>query len=432
MRFLSLKDFYNSDKMNRKLRERIDLFEPELPESLWDRIEHTLDKQANSRKRAGFLVYSLVAMLLVAVVGIGYLVSQNYSRKQQLVDTTRLLKGPNEEITIRLPETAGIAQPVLPAGSAFTEAIVSQNTLHNNNNNAVSPAVAPQPVQVNMNTPLFITNYQPVFLEWQAGTNTFRSPQFGFEAVGPVENDPAITYEKETAPIVKVVPGTTATGGKFFMGISSGMSNGKSVLQAANASRFNFEHAAWNPQYQVQVGYTFRKYFYVSTGAYFTKTGENVRYGLYEDYNVSPIPTPNPTVFVTGDKDSLRHRNTQNWVEIPLEFGVIYPLGTRFSFTSRAGMTYAFQNGFSGKETNPAFTNGFDPAGTYNKKPFVNNFNASVQAGVGYNITPRWMLNLSGTYRRAVTSVTAKEAVNYPARYPQSFGGQFGITYFFK
>ncbi len=454
----NLNDFYEMNRFNRKLRERVDAYEPELSDSLWDRIEHDLNHREGKSKRVLWLVYVLSGMLLLSSAGIFYLLKEN----KKLADASQVNPtAPDTEkpaMTLTIPEVeirrdAGSApesttpasqgNPVSPestnadypalggAPGNIPPATPSHETYENLIPNPSSPQENPSGI-----SPEY-TNPQPRLLE---GSELLIPQEIilteGEEAELPSgirakKIQPIATAGVQPAswPLKEVYRGRMGVNPRVmpYAGVSVEAGSSRQLLSNSDSlHRFGFEHPAWYSSKGLNFGVKFRNGFFVETGFHSSVTAVNNWWDtvFFKRYDTVPVLQATRNI-VPGNH---HNQSKQYWLDIPVQLGYQKYLSSRFSLTGRTGLTYSMINTYNGVEPD-IFLRRFASAGTWNPKPFRNFWTWNLGAGIGYNLTRRLMLNLEANYRRGLTTMNNVNEINYPNRKLEAISGRLGITY---
>lgn len=439
----SLNDFYNQNRFNKKLRERIDSFEPELSDSLWDRIEHDLVKKENRGKRVVWMVYVMAGLLLLSGVGIYHLATEN----KKLADAVKE-QGAVEDLPLyTMPEVE-----VDPNAEAISTDPALGNTLQ----------VQEPPVQVQastenrMTTPGTYLNTPGVEIvpvevaeEAQNGREEVVSPDFANDLEAGKESNltesplSAMSLNGKPAPAFQVhadKPGTNFLNtrkGKSgiyprvqpFIGLSSEVGSNRQLVDNPNAYRFDYEHPFMFQSHGLEFGVLFRNGWFVQSGIRSTTTGTNIWYDVAQKIEKDSTPgKANSDSLVIGDKHTV---NQQNWIEIPVQLGYVYRLNSKWAITGQAGLTYSIINRYSGVQPNPTF-NAFDIAGAQQPQPFKNYWSITGGAGIAYQIGRNWMIDLQGQYRRGLQNFNSVQELNHPNRKNEMLSGKLGVRYILR
>ncbi len=435
----NLKDFYESNQFNRKLRKRIDGFEPELSDSLWDRIEHDLNKKEHSSRKVLWLVYTLGGLLLISGAGIFYLLDQNKrlasglrpSAQEQIVVATpdQPKSGSNGTIT-PVPEKAGSGSQntELPGrlSQSTTETFESAQTTtspvvtdHTNENAITTTGNTPgremgQEVITEVSVVTEVADIESLSLKNLGQTEITVVPS----AAGPQ----AVKAKRYTA-----VPPVT-----FFVSAQGGVSRTTPGM-ATNTMLSPLEKTTDAWQKGLDAGILLKNKWMISSGVNLRQTAQRYAYKLERKIdlqNVTPGGAAERYDSIMGG-DSLSYKNVQNWIEIPVMLGYKYALNGRWSLVGQVGLSYAMIRDYEGRTPN-RYLRMFDETGASNPVPFRNHFNLVLNTGIAYQMNRNFALNVGADYRQALQSISNQKGPNYPERRPRALGGRVGITYTFK
>ncbi len=443
----NLNDFYNQNRFNQKLRERIDGYEPELSDSLWDRIEHDLVRKESKGKRAVWMVYLLAGLLLVSGAGIYYLANENHKLAEKVKDkstTVETLKG--GEIPSRVYEMPETTVKVERNPSQATQSAVE--TRH-----TVPAATNPTPSEAIYQNPTFAEE-APIEL------NPFRTaeglvypadlPVQSTEApvrlVGsPVPGSPdAIAISgKDLAPIaltpktrfVNPIQENIINKGAIdpritpYIGISSDLGSTRQLVSGPLAWQFGQEHPLIYKSNGLNVGVLFRNGLSLESGLRITITGSELWYDFMVRDNRDTLPIGAiADSIVSGARHDV---NRQNWTDVPILVGYRYRLNSHWSLNAQTGVTYSMINGFSGVEPTQSFSK-MDKAGSSVPQPFKNYWSLNLGVGLGYQLGHHWMVDLQGNYRRGLTKMNASNLPNHPNRLMEVVNARIGIKYLIR
>lgn len=430
----NLNDFYNQNRFNKKLRDRIDSYEPELSDSLWDRIEHGLVKKESRSKRMVWMVYVMAGLLLISGAGLYYLASEN----KKLADAVRTkdLPGQNTRsgadnnapaFEYQMPEVAIDVTPT-PQPSGIQEAPeTSTHTLSYSfsgqeyglllEGNPLTPYRAEEnmvmPDQV---TPIIET--KPVATGSNIGNRTVSPFSYSTKPTDARFLKEEISTKGGVYP--KVQP---------YIGLTTELGSTRQKLEGSHAYRFGYEHPLLYKSNGLKAGVLFRSGLYIETGLSFSNTGSNLWYDLERIDEPDTVPIPNPTNnLIAGNRHQV---NEQRWMDIPIQIGYKYRMNSHWSLNTQAGLTYSLINSYSGKEPNEGFS-ALDQAGESVTQPFQNFWSMNMGLGVGYQFGRNWSLDIQGNYRRGLTEMNRENRPNHPDRTAEFMNAKVGITYIFR
>ncbi|MDX5320310.1 MAG: hypothetical protein LPK45_04430, partial [Bacteroidota bacterium] len=331
----NLNDFYNQNRFNKKLRDRIDAFEPELSDSLWDRIEHDLVKKENRNKRAAWLVYVLAGLLLVSSASIYYLANEN----KKLAEVVKAKEEGDEDKVIpefTFPETV-VERPETdinaPSNANANEMEREQEV--------TSPAIQVQPQQASG------------LVQGGNTLNPDAAPEVREMAETPIEIEVSHTAPAENIALTTLKPIAPAKfnyGQKEFnprfiqenvkksnriapllspyFGLAAEYGSNRQLVNGPFAKNFDFEHPGIFRSIGFKTGITHRKGWYIETGFARSETQTNI---WYDSVRIKPSgPTPFRIDSVVAGR-AAHIVNTQEWIEVPLRIGYLYPINSKLS-----------------------------------------------------------------------------------------------------
>jgi|GEM_PF-2218456 len=444
----NLNDFYNQNRFNKKLRERIDAYEPELSDSLWDRIEHDLVKKDSRSKRAVWMVYVLAGLLLVSAAGIYYLADQN----QKLAEAVKEKTAPSESLN-----SEAIPGNVYQMPETTVE--VERNPESPTNNEAALPsesaiaAVTTESAPSSFETPEML---HPVETENSPAITEVTFPPVVFEESNfDIRADLVVSHAEETVPNSTsienkvIAPFAYSAKTRFnnpiqeniinkgaidprimaYIGVSSDLGSTRQKVSGPMAARFNHEHPYVFKSNGVELGLQLRNGFYFESGLRFSQTGTNLWYDFTPITAFDTIPLPNETdSLISGSRHTV---NQQNWLEIPLQVGYRYPMNSHWTLNLQTGLTYSMINSFSGVEPTESFL-ALDKAGSSVSQPFKNYWSLNLGLGLGYQIGSHWMIDVQGNYRRGLTKMNASSLPNHPDRIAEILNARIGLKYLIR
>jgi hypothetical protein len=439
-----LKDFYNSEKFNQKLKSRINDFEPELSDSLWDRIEHDLNRKENKSHKAPWLVYLLTALLVISGASIYYLADQNRKLSHNIRHQKEVSTAP--ATSQNGPETnSGISAQNIPfSAPAGSEAPERKTAKPAGKETAFHPEKKLNEKQSGIFLPDLALPAIPPEVSYTETTES-TSGTAPEATSSESEENAALTAGTELAKKEKDAssgtkdkvkspdPDTRRKKASFFAGIYGGGGKTDNRAYGPNADRFFFESPAASLHAGINLGVLLPYGFTLETGAGYYETGEKVSYSFRARVPSRPPSQPVAVPFSGYEVfrgDSLTHTNVQKWIEIPMQAGYSYTLMNKWRIYGSGGISYAFIHSYKGYQPNPGFTN-FDPLGTNNPEVYKNHLNLLMNLGVGYVFLPGWSLDARLNYRKAVSNASTPADRNFPDRYPRFIGGSVGLTYLF-
>jgi len=437
----NLNDFYNQNRFNQKLRERIDGYEPELSDSLWDRIEHDLVRKESKGKRAVWMVYLLAGLLLVSGAGIYYLANENHKLAEKVKDNTQnteTLKGKESPSTVyQLPETT------VEVELAANEATESSTEPSQTAIAAVSPAASSNTIETTVQAAPSMSEALPI-QNIDMMEDIIEAPSYNTPLPTPAATPDALTISgKELKPFalasktrfVNPIQENIINKGAIdpritpYVGISSDLGSTRQLVSGPMAWQFGQEHPLIYKSNGLNVGVLFRNGLSLESGLRITLTGSD----LWYDFKVR---ASRDTLPIGAIADSIvsgsRHNvNRQNWTDIPLLVGYRYRLNQHWSLNGQTGLTYSMINGFSGVEPTQSFSK-MDIAGSSVAQPFKNYLSLNLGVGIGYQLGRHWMIDLQGNYRRGLTKINASNLPNHPDRIVEVVNARLGIKYLIR
>lgn len=445
MKIVNLNEYNEGEGLRNKLRPKIDNFEPELPDSLWDRIHHEMDVRETNRKRKAVWWFSSVAVVVLASGIISFLLVNNASRPIELVihqpqATSPVQKGTNN--TSPQNKTNGGAETGVNTPN-------TTNTPTNTNGNGGNGNMAPSTLGTN-NT--------------QNGDLNAAPPIEAEQIIAPTNNTPIVdeptTYNKETIPnagrlemkagkLPVIIPvheivgvdlpsalantfSPTQKTQRFFVGAYGEYNQThRTAVTTSNLpgypnaeERDRFEKKGFSPSYGVEFGFFPVKNLFIKSGIGMFSMSENVR------YDVTKIIGG-----LAGAKDSLvegttyQTTNTYSYVQIPLEIGYTKAISKRFGIIVSGGASLNILKDYNYNFYEPIYGADFIQYKRGNSSYFKNFIALTGSAGMYYSLTKNWQFTGGVMYRRAVTSSTPTQfGVNVK---PWSVGGRLGLAYKF-
>lgn len=416
-----LNEFFNHNEFNRKLREKIDGYEPSVSDSLWDRIEHGLDARHVRERKLIRLAWLMAALLLVSGGATLYLWREN----QQLhVKAKQLDK-----------QSAGLDILHYPSANDLTAMGKEAKVLD-----------VPPPMKEPLEVPVLTDEHVGSNLTFNSrgtkrpytATNVERRPE-SKEDVLAINN----FAEKQTYRIehkgnligsalysnlpIQVMPQYLASKKtRQLFELHTSIYYHQSGL-GRQPGAHSFESGGLGRQVGLLYGSHLGKNWWLKSGIQFHETVQEVNYKIVRVQVLSSIPTTNSyDSIVKGD--SLHHQNRQQWLEVPIQLHYLHSFNSRWSYGLGGGIGVAIPLSASGKEANPA-VHAFDPIGTSKERPFRTHLNLMANAGVWYRVNSSWRFGAQVGIRQSLTNLHAVVSTQYPQRRPLGFGG--GISMIF-
>jgi hypothetical protein len=465
MKIVNLNEYSEGEGLRNKLRQRIDNFEPELSDSLWDRIHHEMDQKETQRKKRILWWFTSVAVVVLAS-GIATFTLVNDNSQPQMAQQPVVVSTPapvqSETSNTQMPQET--ATPATTEASA-TESVAYDATTPNgtgngrnngrNNGNSTPRNTAP----VAENSPAIVpaaTEDRPTTVE-PAPIENQQEPLAPENTQAPIVDDNSNNIEEPTTPATETEEkleekdtekgkdnttdkDTKAKYNKWFIGAVYGYAqNNRTVTDiqptfgwASAAERNKYEHSGIATTYGIQVGFMATKNVFIKSGVNIYTATEVVKYDIHR----RKFQQGNQNEPIYGDKiDSVAvgtttaHQNSYTYIQIPLEVGFMHDISKRWGFNLSAGVAYNILNNYNYYLYEPIFGNAFIPTSSSNTNYFQNYVMVSGNAGLHYNISKNWRALAGFNYRKAVTSAATKET-HVDVR-PWSIGGNVALAFSF-
>lgn len=445
----NLNDFYNQNRFNKKLRERIDSYEPELSDSLWDRIEHGLVKKESRSKRMVWMVYVMAALLVLSGAGLYYLASENKKLADAVKTKDQLTpKGSNQEapaFEYTMPETTIEVSPS-PSSSVSTENPgTGAQTPPPSGSGVDNPPVGDERVSPILSEAAQAGTIEPGFMASEPGTPATGSEvspgdQVNTPIASSIENQalPPFFYSKKPTD-ARFLKEDVSTKGLIYpkvqpyIGLTSELGSTRQKLEGTHAYRFNHEHPLLYRSAGLKAGILLRSGLYIESGLSFSNTGSNLWYDFVPSAIPDTVPVSNPIdSLISGSTHGV---NQQYWMDVPVQIGYRYRMNSKWVVQSQVGLTYSMINAYSGLEPNEAFGGRdavLDNAGESVPQPFQNYWSMNVGLGFGYQFARNWSLDIQGNYRTGLTEMNRERRPNHPDRTAQFLNAKVGIAYIFR
>lgn len=473
MKIVNLNEYDENDGLKNKLRQRMDTHEPELSDSVWDRIHHEMDRKEANRKKRFLWWFSSVAVVVLTSGIITFLVLNNDAKPSEVV-----VQNTNEIIFQTKPNTTSEAEIALPENATSTDIVADgENSSTLPSTTAPSNTITVTTVPTNLVPPV-PTNNQPDIPATpnenggakntetgDGNTNDKSNPTKNRELevvpqqTNPSEKENAIETDnknlegknleakpdvskkevkKENKPKVK-----SQLKNRWFVGAMFSYNQTYRTVTDINASfiyptaknRDDYEKKSYSPSYGIELGFYPTKNFFVKSGVGMYNMSEIVEYDVKERQDTFIAPTSN---LIYGDyRDSIatgnstQKRNTYSYIQIPIEVGYSRDITNKWGLFVSGGVAlnilrdyrYHFYESFYGNAVIP-------PGVEENYKDMYKSFvMLSGNIGGQYKITNRWVATLGINYRRAISSSADKKyEVNVK---PYSIGATTGIAFRF-
>lgn len=454
---------YGDEEMRKRLRKRIDEHEPELSDSLWDRIHHEMDqREANRKKRALWWLSSVAVVILASGI-------VTYSLFNSDVQNT-IAQNTNAKVEQNTNTGTPASAQSQQANGGGTSSIPSTSTTgtempaQTNSGGGVSqPLNTAHPAAVN-NTPGAITNNS----ETPGGANslppaTENSQQPGVPPVsntGKAETDAdaqngeaaaadekadesanagANANEKNDDGEKKNANPPAAKAGRqmWMVGVVYGLNSTYRTVTDQNLlfgypgskDRNKYEKPGLRSSVAFEISFFPVKNFFIRTGVGQYKTGEDIQYSITQKkVQVSGPPQPHKDSVITGDQHKLQ--NTYTFTQIPLEIGYSRTIAGKFSGFVSAGVAYNMVSSYTYNSFDPIYGDRFFTLNRQNYTGMVqNHLMYTGNAGVLYNVAGNFYLSAAFVYRKSNQSIIRKEEGVIVK--PYSYGGTVGLNYKF-
>lgn len=483
MKIVNINEYNENDGLKRKLRQRMDAYEPELSGSVWDRIQHEMDERDANRKKRFLWWLSSVAMVVLAGSIIGFLVfggeSQNSQTVQQATEQTQVsgdvnntpntgiasssetLSTETETTTATVPNTntanpsdanatnngivTTIQRPTTNRNGAGGATTLTNdgNTDNTQQNNGSSAPTTPS-TNSDESSETQATTAKPIEGENIPPAKEGEQPIVIGENQNEQEGDDAKTDEKKptVSPAATLIENTEKQQ-RWFIGLTFGynqtfrtvtdIQNTKLVLPKAN-DRNKFEQKGYSPTYGFELGFYPVKNFFIKSGVSMYQTSEQVSYDIHKRSKsfgaVAIYGDLNDSVAVGS---TTQHKNTYNYVQIPLEIGYSRQVYKRLGIMVSGGIAYNMLKDYSYYVYEPYYGNAFVPptAAEYNlySNMYKSYYMLSGSVGMQYSIGKYWVATLGVNYRKAITNA-ADEKYEVDIK-PYSVGLNTGLAFKF-
>ncbi|HYG14539.1 MAG TPA: hypothetical protein VEC12_02230 [Bacteroidia bacterium] len=458
MKIVNLNDYNEDDGLRHKLRKRMDKHEPELPASLWDRIDHEMDLREANRKKRLILWFSSVAMVVLASGIITFMLvkenssTQSVSAPQVTSPAQNVAPGVTEDGNINNQPSEINAGAGSETGATSNEASgvsnegnITSSNIHRPNaptevDNTNTPAATNPGVQVPVKEDKTdalppVENVIPVEQPAAplAGTETDKiSEDKPAEPEADKAGDDGKEEEKkEEKGTPKPEPAADTKFQRWFIGGTFGynqtfrtLTNSSYILGKPTAEdRGKFEKTGYAASYGIEFGFFPVKNFFIKTGVNKYSITERVHYGVVRKAN---NPTAPGQSFYGDPRDSIIKGNTHqlsnkySYTQIPLEIGYTNTVAKNLGWYVSAGASLNMLDGYNfnfyePRNDNVILSTGrngqYDMKSTFGTEYFAKQFfMLSGSAGLNYSIGKHWSINGGLNYRRAITSSTIKSS----------------------
>jgi hypothetical protein len=462
MKIVNLNEYSEGDGMRNKLRQRVDQFEPELSDSLWDRIHHEMDQREANRKKRFLWWFSSVAVVVLTSGILTFILvnktEQPVALQQQRVIVNTPVTTPNNTAE----NTAATANQSAHMPSATeTNAVVSTNTTINttsnggnsqNGNNGVGSTPVTNPVKPNTQTPAVTLPTDGSADNTSEGSKDI-NPETPAQVIDPIvpeilPTEPAPAEVKNTEATddkdkkEELVPAKAAGAKeprqKFFIGVAYGYNQTfRTVSDVTNiiglptsAQKNTYESKGYSPTYGIEFGYLPIKNFFIKSGVSMYKTTETVKYSVYRRGPVFNQGGPGNPKDSVGAGNNITTQNTYTYIQIPLEVGYTTKVYNGLGIFVTGGVAYNVLNSYNYNYYESYWGRSMYSENNTNSKYFTNYLQLSGSAGAQYTIAKHWRASAGFTYRKAVTSASSTKETGVSTK-PWSAGATAGLAFTF-
>lgn len=445
MKIVDLNNYEENDGLKDKLRQRMDAHEPELSDSVWDRINHQMDRREANRKRRFLWWFSSVAVVLLTSGVITYLAFSTKEPAKTIAQNTNeiIITSPNNpNVKLGTVNPTDNGEPLVENNTPTSTETENASVVRNNTVQLPPPPAPFDEPSAN--------NQQPTTLDNSKENDKPSKGVEKLETKNPdaaeklsegskkeeksetkeiANNDDETANKEETKKKEKLNPkkdkGIEAINfcginKRWFIGInysynlthrSTNDIGEKQFFYPEAETRDKYEKRAFTSSYGVEIGFHPLKNFFIKSGVNIFNTKEIVSYDIKEREDIdvitngAPIPPDNAEDSLASGS-TFQKQNTYNYIQIPLEVGYTYCLGNRWSVLLSGGVSYnilqdynyhLYDRLYGIKFYEPESNNNFDDM-------FGNYFMVSAGVGTQYSISKSWVATLGLNYRRALTS----------------------------
>jgi hypothetical protein len=459
MKIVDLNNYEENDGLRDKLRKRMDTHEPELSDSVWDRIHHEMDRREANRKKRFLWWFSSVAVVVLTSGIVSFLVLKNAGKSEVVAQNTKEIifsspDNPNSEI-ITLSQDDDET-----GGNSSGETENTSNTISNssfNNGNLVPPVPTP-------------TNYS--FEQGNTPNNSVetednsvtKEPTEKLETKGeeivpdattelPKKEEATPKNDKEQAialPVKeekqddnkktkKAKAASNFFSKRWFVGVNYSFNQTYRTATDINpkfyypstTQRNKYEKRGYSSSYGLEVGFYPTKNFFIKSGVGIFNMAENVSYDVKvrkDSSNRAGVPDNYGDSIAPGN--SINKRNTYNYVQIPFEIGYSRDISKRISLYFSGGVALNILQGYNYYFYEAIFGSEITRSDKLEYNDMFKNY-IMLSGGLGgqYRIGENWAATFGVNYRRAITSSANKE-YEVDVR-PYSIGVTTGLAYKF-
>lgn len=478
MKIVNMNEYNENDGLRNKLRQRMDNHEPELSDSVWDRIHHEMDQRDASRKKRFLWLFSSVAMVLLTSGVLTFLALRNNDAQNTVVQNTVVTtpSGQAENPAVNdNTNTTAIEQETANVLSDATDA--AENYTTNNGTNTVTVVTSAQPSTAGGgNTPSLETTATQ-------GENTPAAPSGTTDnhensdkniveepnnvtekpAVIETEENPVIPTESDTKQVEVDEPeiegkeedkkeanpaATKNENGeqkedkfkRWFIGaIFSYNQTYRTVNDISNSiaypnaeHRNAFEKKSYSPSYGIELGFYPAKNFFIKSGVGIFNISEDVHYNINKRQSGAPL-----FVIYGNEEDSIAEgsnvkvRNTYKYIQVPLEVGYSRSITPKVGLFIGGGVALNILQNYNYNYYEAFYGNAVIPseAAESPKNMYNNYLMVSGTFGLNYSFNNMWGATIGINYKKAVTNSANKEyAVDVR---PYAIGATMGLAYKF-
>lgn len=461
MKIVDLNNYDDNDGLKNKLRQRMDTHEPELSDSVWDRIHHEMDRKDANRKKRFLWWFSSVAVVLLTSGIFAFMAYNSNEQPQAIAENT-------SEIIITSPNNPNVTMGSVESSSANKDNLLNPNnritestaptTTNTIVRNTTIPLTPPPPPTTNnadnggiTETPKkdegTTTNKPNNSTPTDKNQEKLEEKNVDKTTNAPLEEQPVKEEEKKVAkdktPKKDKANNNISFCGsnkRWFVGMNYSFNRTYRTVNDIERKFFypnaedrnKLERAGYTSSYGIDFGFYPIKNFFIKSGVGIFNTKEMVKYDVKRRTDFSGIVGP-PDII----KDSIAYgtsnikENTYSYLQIPLEIGYSRCLGNRWGVFVSGGLAYNILRNYDYYFIEPLYgSEVIEPNSADNYTDMYKNyFMLSGNIGAQYSLTNRWVATVGINYRRAITSAANEEyAVDVK---PYSIGASTGLAYRF-
>ncbi len=463
MKIVDLNNYEENDGLRDKLRKRMDTHEPELSDSVWDRIHHEMDRREANRKKRFLWWFSSVAVVMLTSGIVSFLVLSNADKPEVVAQNTKEIifsspDNPSSEI-ITLSQDDDETDDNLPSKTENTSNTISNSGLSNRN------LVPPVPTPVNYSSGQENIPNNSVETEDNSTTKelTEKLETKGEEVVPDATTESSenedITKKNEKEQAIalpvkkkekqddskktkKAKAASNFLNKRWFVGINYSFNQTYRTVTDITPSFFypsaeernKFEKAGYSSSYGLEFGFYPIKNFFVKSGLGIFNYKENVEYDVKKRQY---FPGGGIAVIYGDYKDSIavgnsvKKQNTYQYIQIPIEVGYSRTITPRWQLFVSGGAVLNILQNYRYHMYESFYENAVIPPGVEENYDDMYTNYVMLSGGIGgqYALSRNWMLSFGINYRRAVTSAADKKyAVDVR---PYSLGASTGLAFRF-